>query len=43
MVMWWEREAKVHIKKLFILEGTVKRKKETQIEGFYYACLYDSD
>jgi hypothetical protein len=43
MVMWWEREAKVHIKKLFILEGTVKRKKEIQIEDFYYACLYDSD
>jgi len=24
MVMWWERVAKVHIKKLFIHEGTVK-------------------
>jgi len=29
MVMWWERVAKVHIKKLFIGEGTVKPREET--------------
>ena len=33
--------AKVHIKKLFIREGTVKRREETQVENIYYACLYD--
>jgi len=27
MVMWWKRVAKVHIKKLFIREGTVKRRE----------------
>jgi hypothetical protein len=32
---------KMHIKKLFIREGTVKRREETQMESFYYACLYD--
>ena len=31
----------MHIKKLFIRKGTVKRRKETQMENFYYACLYD--
>jgi len=41
MVMWSERVAKVHIKELFIREGTVKRREETQKENFYYACLYD--
>jgi len=41
MVMWWERVAEVHIKKVFILEGTVKRREETQMENFYYASLYD--
>jgi len=41
MVMWWERVAKVHIKKLFIREGTAKRREETKMENFYYACLYD--
>jgi len=40
MVMWWERVAKVHIKKLFIHEGAVKRRKETQMENFHYARLY---
>ena len=39
--MWWERLAKVHIKKLFIREGTLKRREETQWEIFYYGCLYD--
>ena len=41
MIMWWERVAKMRIKKLFIREGTVKRREETQMENFYYACLYD--
>ena len=41
LVMWWERVAKMHIKKFFIHEGTVKRREETQMENFYYACLYD--
>jgi len=41
MVMWWERVAKMRIKKLFIREGTVKRREETQMGNFYYACLYD--
>jgi exonuclease III len=41
MVMWWERVAKMRIKKLFIREGTVKRREETQMENLYYACLYD--
>jgi len=41
MVMWWERVAKLRIKKFFIREGTVKRREETQMENFYYACLYD--
>jgi len=41
MVMWWERVAKVYIKKLFIHEGTVKRREETHMENFYYSCLYD--
>jgi len=41
MVMWWERVAKMHIKRLFICEGTVKRREETQMENFYYAYLYD--
>jgi len=41
MVMWWERVAKMHINKLFIREGTVKRREETQMENFYYVCLYD--
>ena len=41
MVMWWERVPNVYIKKLFIREGTVKRREETQMENFYYACLYD--
>ena len=40
-VMWWERVAKVHIKKLFIREGTVKRREETQMQNIYYAYLYD--
>jgi len=41
MVMWWERVANVHIKKLFIHERTLKRREETQTDNFYYACLYD--
>jgi hypothetical protein len=41
MVLWWERVAQIHIKKRFILEGTVERLEETQMENFYYACLYD--
>jgi hypothetical protein len=41
MVMWWERVAKMRMKELFIQEGTVKRREETQMENFYYACLYD--
>jgi len=41
MVMWWERVAKVHVKKLFIREGTVNGREETQMENVYYACLYD--
>jgi len=41
-VMWWERVAKVHIKKLFIRKGTVKRREETPMENFYYTCLYDT-
>jgi len=41
MMMWWERVAKVHIKKLFIRERTVKQREETQLENFYYVCLYD--
>ena len=41
MVMWWERVAKAQINKLFIREGTVKRRDETQMQNFYYACLYD--
>jgi len=41
MVMWWEQVAKVHIKKLFIREWTVKRREETQMENLFYACLYD--
>jgi len=41
MVMWWERVAKVHIKKLFVREGTVKRGEETQTENLLYARLYD--
>jgi len=39
IVLWWERVANVHIKKLFIREGTVKRREETQME-IYYAYLY---
>jgi len=42
MVMWWERVAKMRIKKLFIREGKVKRREVTQTEDFYYACLYDT-
>jgi len=41
MVMWWEQVAKVHIKKLFVREGTVKRREEMQMENIYYVCLYD--
>ena len=41
LVMWWERGVKVLIKKLFIYEGTVKRREVMQMENFYYACLYD--
>jgi len=41
MLMWWERVAKMRIKKIFIREGTVKRREETQMENFHYACLYD--
>ena len=38
--MWWERVEKVHRKKLFIRERTVKRREETQMENVYYVCLY---
>jgi hypothetical protein len=41
-VMWWERVAKVHIKKLFIREGIVKRQEEIKMENLYYAYLYDT-
>jgi hypothetical protein len=34
MVMWWERVAKMRIKKLFSREGTVKRREETPMENF---------
>jgi len=40
-VMWWERVAKMQIKRFFIREGTLKRREETQMENVYYACLYD--
>jgi len=29
----------VHIKKFFLLEETVKRREETQMENFYYAVF----
>jgi len=41
-VLWWERVAKAHIKRLFIREGTERRREETQMENIYYACLYDA-
>jgi len=41
LMMWWERVAKVLIKKFFIYERTVKRREIMQMENFYYACLYD--
>jgi len=34
-------EWQIHTKKLFIREGSVKRREETQMEDFYYASLYD--
>ena len=39
LVMWWERVAKMRTKKLFIREGTVKRREEAEMENIYYACL----
>jgi hypothetical protein len=42
MVLWWERVAKVHIKRLCTREGTEKRREETQMENFYYACMYEA-
>jgi len=42
MVLWWEWVAKVHIKRLFIREGTERQREETEMETFYYACLYDA-
>jgi len=42
MILWWERVVKINIRKLFIGEGTEKRRVETQMENFYYACLYDA-
>jgi hypothetical protein len=41
-VLWWEMVAKVHIKRLFIREGTERRREEKQMENFYYASLYDA-
>ena len=41
MVMWWKRVAKVHIKKLFVREETVKRLEERKMENSYYAYLCD--
>src|SRR5215469_14673796 len=42
MVLWWERVAKVKMKGPFISEGTERRREETQMENFYYACLYEA-
>jgi len=33
---------KTKLKWFFIGEGTKKRREETQMENFYYACLYES-
>ena len=41
-LMWWERVAKVHIKKLFFREGIVKRQEEIKMENLYFAYLYDT-
>jgi hypothetical protein len=42
MVQWWERVVKTKLKWLFIGEGTEKRREETQMQNFYYICLYEA-
>jgi hypothetical protein len=42
MFPWWERVVKINIRGLFTGEGTEKRCEETQMENFYYACLYEA-
>jgi hypothetical protein len=39
--MWWERFVKRKIRHLFVSEGTERRRKETTMENFCHACLYD--
>jgi hypothetical protein len=42
MVLWWERVVKGQIRRLFIRDGTERRREETHVENVYCACLYDA-
>lgn len=39
-VMWWDRYTKRMIKKLFIKEGTERRRDRQTMETFYYETIY---